>query len=465
MESWRRSGDFRQRERRAKRATERLVQVQRQRAAEQTRKALKDFEKILKIEQDKQKAEDDDLPLEAEAGYEKTIKSLGTTGGYGAIDRESSASDNEPTFDRLHRSHSDTGVRVAALEHDPCMMRPPSPLSYYDYGGLSVKPRSTFAQHKQKFGESTRSKHRQMSPGFYFPGGQFKQGPYGFSMLDPCLMAPRSWHTSKPPPVRWENDPADVRPHSTEHLGHKRNRVAAPVCSDIVRSTRAHTLRAQMSSQHQDKNREEKFLEQVRFENGLFDGRWRDPVLDHKGLPEEPPMEQHDWIGAEAEDMHAMQQLGSRILFGLQNCLRANRAKITTLFKAENSGHPGVLEPQEFLRGLVRLGIVEEGELSLDDLVEAMTTIDPNFDGRVNLPLISRAIAAATKVQGQRLQATQLLEAQQHAKISTSYSESLPVEVVKVDKDCRSIFNFERAFEKFKAQQHLLLMQHNELGR
>jgi hypothetical protein len=219
-----------------------------------------------------------------------------------------------------------------------------------------------------------------------------------------------------------------------------------------------------MSSQNQDKNREEKFLEQVRFENGLFDGRFRDPTLDHKGMPEEPPEEQHHWLAAEAEDMDETQQVSARILFGLQDCLRARRAKLTSLFWAENSGHPGVLEPEEFLKGLVRLGIVEEGELSLDDIVEAMTTIDPNFDGRVNLPLISRAVAAATKVQSQKLQASQLLAAQQQAKISTSYSESLPVEVVTVDKDCRSIFNFERAFEKFKNQQRLLLMHHNELG-
>lgn len=467
MESWRRSGDFRQRERRAKRASERRVQVQRTRAGAQTRDAISQFEEVLKVEREKQERDIDDLPPEAEAGsYDRHTRSFGTL-GYGAASRESSTSDNEPTFDRdrLQRAHSDTAVHRGPLEHDPCMMRPPSPLSYYDYGSLSVKPRSVFAQHKQKFGESTRSKHRQTTPGFYFPGGQFKQGPYGFSMLDPCLMASRSWQTSKPPPVRWENDPGDVRPHSSEHLGNKRNRVAAPVCSDTVRTTRAHALRAQHCSQNQDKNREEKFLEQVKFENGLFDGRWRDPTLDHKGVPEEPPVEQHDWIGQEHKDMHEMQQLASRILFGLQNCLRARRAKLSSLFKPENSGHPGVLEPQEFLRGLERLGILQEGELPLHDIMEAMTTIDPNFDGRVNLPLLNRAIAATTKVQNQRTQATQQLEAQQQAKISHSYSESLPVEVVKVDKDCRSIFNFERAFEKFKNQQRLLLMRHNELGR
>lgn len=123
-----------------------------------------------------------------------------------------------------------------------------------------------------------------------------------------------------------------------------------------------------------------------------------------------------------------------------------------------------MLEPQEFLVGLVRLGIVEDGELSVHDVVQAMTTIDPNFDGRVSLPVLNRAVNAAHKVQGERTQAAQQVERQFQAKLSTSYSESLPVEVVKVDRESRSLFNFERSFEKFRSQQRILLAHHNELG-
>jgi hypothetical protein len=215
-----------------------------------------------------------------------------------------------------------------------------------------------------------------------------------------------------------------------------------------------------------DKKREEKHLEQVRFEKGMYEGQWRDPVLENSGqLPQERPEECHDWLGSEKEEMNSMQQLASHILFGLQSVVRNHKGKITTLFKAENKAGPaGVLEPEEFLRGLARLGVVENGEMSVDDLVEALCTIDPNFDGRVNLPVIARAVNAAHQVQGHRTQAAQQVERQHQAKLSTSYSELLPVEVVKVDRESRSLFNFERSFEKFRSQQRVLLAHHNELG-
>jgi len=226
-----------------------------------------------------------------------------------------------------------------------------------------------------------------------------------------------------------------------------------------------------MAFRNVDKNREEKLLEQVRFEKGMYEGKWRDPMLERRTdgavgqLPEEHPEETHDWLGADHEDMHTTQQLGSRILFGLQRCLRDCRGKITKLFQAENKAcATGVLEPEEFLAGLVRLGVVEDGELTVDNIVEAMSTIDTNFDGRVNLPLIQRAVNAAHKVQGQRTQAAQEVERKTQAKLTTTYTESLPVEIVKVDRESRSLFNFERSFEKFRSQQRVLLAHHNELG-
>jgi hypothetical protein len=215
-----------------------------------------------------------------------------------------------------------------------------------------------------------------------------------------------------------------------------------------------------------DKNREEKLLEQVRFENGMYEGKFRDPMLERGGLlPEERPEERHDWLGESKEDMYSTQQLASRVLFGLQGCLRASRGKVTKLFQAENKSGPiGVLEPEEFLTGLVRLGVLEDGEMSVDNIVEAISVIDPNFHGAVSLPVIGRAVAAAHMIEGQRTQAAQQVERQHQAKLSTSYSESLPVEVVKVDRESRSLFNFERSFEKFRNQQRVLLAHHNELG-
>lgn len=466
MESWRRTGDFRQRQRASEAAGQKRSYQQRQRIAAQTHQAIADFEVILKEEQERANREIDDLPPEAEAGFmNSSLKGFSTTYGTQQARDDSSMSDISHGYDRgLQRSSSDSQVRnLGPLDNDPCMKRPPSPCQMYDYGAISTKPRSIYAQHRQKLGEPTRPKYRHSSAGFYFPGPQFKQGPYGMSMLDPCLMAPRSWTTSKPPPVRWDNDAGDVRPLTMEDIGHRRNRAAGQVISDCVRTTNFHNRRAKLVHQIFDRNREDRFLEQVRFENGAYEGRWRDPLLDRQGqLPEEHPHEDHDWVSRDKQDMNPAQQLASDILFGLQSHLRTSRQRISQLFDAESTGPRGVLEPKEFLRGLQRLGIISEG-ITVDDIVDAMSIIDPGYDGRVNLPTVSRAVAAAQKFQTQRTQASQRLEQQHQAKIQTSYSESLPVEVVKVDRESRSLFNFERSFEKFRSQQRELLAQHNEL--
>jgi hypothetical protein len=93
-----------------------------------------------------------------------------------------------------------------------------------------------------------------------------------------------------------------------------------------------------------------------------------------------------------------------------------------------------------------------------------MRTIDPSFDGRVNIPVLARAINAAHKVQGQRTQVAQQTEKMKAQVAQCTYCDSLPVEIVKVDRESRSLFNFERSFEKFRAQQRILLDFHHELG-
>merc|ERR1712050_693239 len=99
--------------------------------------------------------------------------------------------------------------------------------------------------HRQRLGESTRPKHRQTSCGFYFPGAHFKHGPYGFSMVDPCLMPPRSWASSPRVPTRWSDDLGNARPLDAHTLGLKRNRSEGAVISPQVRTTAAHTRRAE----------------------------------------------------------------------------------------------------------------------------------------------------------------------------------------------------------------------------
>jgi len=456
---WRRTGDFRQRARRSDRATQSLGDQQRRRAAARTHAAINEFEEQLRLEQEKMTGDVDDLPLEAEAG--SLGRSMQMSALLGTHSPESETEMEERSF---QRTQSDPQIR-GALEADPCTKRPPSPLAFYHYGSISPKPKSVFAQHRHRLGETTRPQHRKAtSCGFYFPGAQFKKGPYGFSMQDPCLMSPKAGAAGDVP-VRWAGDAGDARPLTTEVIGHKRNRQADPVISDGVRSTKAHSLRALRALQHVDQRRGEAVLEQARFENSVYEGRWRDPLLDTGGhLPEEAPAERHGWLGLAEEDKDPAQSAASRVLFGLEDCLSTCRSRLTELFNSEQKGlRLKVLEPEQFLRGLVRLGVVREGELSMGDVVTVASIIDPSFDGRINLPVLSRAIAAARSVKVQRAQASRMLRQQHQEKLSTSYSESLPVEVVKVDRECRSLFNFERSFEKFRSQQRALLAHHKEV--
>lgn len=128
-----------------------------------------------------------------------------------------------------------------------------------------------------------------------------------------------------------------------------------------------------------------------------------------------------------------------------------------------NRGTIGVLEPSEFLEGIVRLGIAHEGQFTVEEIIQAMALIDPNFDGRVNFTALERAVAAARGVQRQQAQEAERLAQQHEKKVTQSYGEALPIEIVKVERQPKSLFDFERAFERFRKQQKELLAHHGEL--
>jgi hypothetical protein len=318
-----------------------------------------------------------------------------------------------------------------------------------------------FGQHRQQNGESVRPKHRHTSCGFYSPGPQFKQGPYGFSVVDPCLMPPTVWQGSKSPSHRTAGDAGDMRPLVSEEFGHKRSRKQDPVTSDIVRATGGHTRRAQRLFHCLDNKREEAVLEQARFEQGVFEGKWRNPLLDTPHIDEHPP-EQHDWIELSLEEMTPSQQTAAYLLFRIERVSYKTRGRLAQLFVDKNGGHPGVLEPEEFISGLIKLRVCQTGELKTPQVISIMSTIDPGFNGRVNLPTLSRAVNTARGIRMQREQANDALLKQRQVKLSTSYSESIPVDVIKVDRYESSLLNFNRSFQKFLTQQRGLLEHHNE---
>merc|ERR1711870_38973 len=98
-------------------------------------------------------------------------------------------------------------------------------------------------------------------------------------------------------------------------LGLKRNRSAGAVISPSVRTTTAHTRRAERAFHVLDHGREEGVLEHARFENGMYEGRWRDPLLDTKGqIPEASVPAQYDWLERNIEELDSHQQMASRIL-------------------------------------------------------------------------------------------------------------------------------------------------------
>merc|ERR1719293_617042 len=132
-------------------------------------------------------------------------------------------------------------------------MRPPSPLGMYNYGSISSRPRSLLAQRGKP------------SCGFYFPGAGLRQGPYGFSMIEPIHMTQHNWAESASLPTRWAGDAGDARPAQPgKHQA--RSHRDAPTLSQTVRPSRAHDLRARRVFDVLDRRREETFLEKIVFE-------------------------------------------------------------------------------------------------------------------------------------------------------------------------------------------------------
>lgn len=288
-----------------------------------------------------------------------------------------------------------------------------------------------------------------------------RQGPYGFSMLDPIHMTHHHWTESASLPTRYSGDAGDARPAQPgKHQA--RTLKDAPTISEMVRSSKAHELRTRRVFDVLDKKREEVFLEKIRFEQGVFEGKWRDPLLDGGEAVLQPdPEEKHDFLRSDDHDAPAKRN-ASRILFGLEKALRKGRGNLQNLFRAVNKNTPNVLETEEFLAGIIRLGIVKPGELAISDVVETMLVIDPTYDGRVNFPVLSRALAATQSAHKQKVSEKETAEKQDHHLEHHTYHASLPVDVVKVDWRTRSLFDFERDFDRFRQQQQDILQQHNE---
>lgn len=468
-----RNGAAADRARKSQRISQLLQMQRRKEVRTTTYDMLRSFEEHVRSFQKDEPV--DNLPLNATAS---TMRQFGAN----QFDARSDSSDDSPRAPhalRLHKSSSDPCMVRDPVEHEfeaddhLHARRPPSPLAFYDYGNISLKPRSAFSQQRCCASEDAQSKHKTGSScGFYFPGPDYKQGPYGFSMLDPILMPPRCWEPRRGP-LRSDQHVNDVRPRHIKGSASdgtlKQSQISKPTAPDIVRSTRGHDMKTQHVARTLDRNHDEAWLDKELHEDGSFGGRWCHPLRSKPaGLGQgshlhDGPLDHHDWMHQDLSEQEEAAALASRVLSGITRALQENHSTLPHLFRAHNQGAQGVLEIEEFMEGLSRLQVLDyEDVASLKVLSEAMTLIDPDFDGRVNYPALNRAVTAAQNAQRKRRRARSAGHSRGSMVASATYGADLPIDVVKVDRNSKSQYYFKKSTEMLQRQQNALLAHHGE---
>lgn len=463
------------------------------RLAAQTHEALQQFEDRLRAEQEEQRTLDE-IPIEADAmqhpshrnsnlidrGPHRDVVSASTTGDFGHPGR----SHSEPNFSKDSKALNSTSAfsktAGVAIWQSRRAKKPPSPLTLYDYGCISPRPKSVFAQRQERIGGSVKSPFRQSCcSNVYFPGAEFKQGIYGDKLQDPCLLPPMSWKQRPQLPLRYTDDAGDRRPGAAQALQpHLRETFSSPSVP-VVRLTTAHEQRSRLVMEAIDKQRKEAVLEQIQYEGGVFAGNWADPLLENRGVVPEPLKQVcFAWLAKAAEAvlsgfpedryLSPRRADAARLVIGLDETMRRTRSRLADLFVPGPHSVPFVLEAREFLQGVFRTGALPEGSLTEDSLTVVMSLLDPAYNGRVSLLVLGRAIAAVNaRLNNANADVTMqggVMKLRPAALDSHgSYGQTLPVIYVKLEAESRSIFDFERSFDKFRAQQRVLLGQHSEI--
>ncbi|CAK9117850.1 unnamed protein product [Durusdinium trenchii] len=499
MQVWQTVSSVRQRARNAEIITKRLKEEVKHKLVKCTHDQISTFEehaRVLKEKAAREEVEEEAELIRLSEGWSRARaaqleRQLAATL---ADNHSESSSIKSGTTNLLRNSRSESTLPSRAyLDRSEVLhaYRPPSPLHLYDYGSITVRPRSQQQQVRNRGGEASRPAYRQEFCGVYFPGPECKQGPYGTSMVDPILMPPRSWVKSQHPPDRYR-DTADLRPRTAEG----RDRPMKATCAETVlaqheeskpkeafiRSTRAQETIIKCRKDAARKKNQEAFIEHVRFEQGQFDGRFANPLSKNSGWTNEEMANEMKKIGEEplsslprmAWDPQSVAEasfgglttLAKHIFLSLHSVMRKRRATLKHLFKYVNHGVPGILEPAEFLEGLQRLGIVERGECSPQQMADLMQDLDPNFDGRVILSEVHRCVQATRAICGQKVFKDHLNRGNTTILAPTNlYSESMPVEKVKVEMKPKSLWDFECSFEQLRQQQHELLIIHKEINK
>lgn len=273
------------------------------------------------------------------------------------------------------------------------ILRPSSPLGRYDYGNISLRPNSLLAQRINSLGEAAAGgKSRPSSSpagsrksSFYNGGPAVKDG-YGFSMLDPILMPKETTHVVQAPPIRFSGA-CDIRPPSAP------TKVSSQqvIIPKGVRMTFGHAQRCKRSHATLKQQVANEQVEEIRFQNGMFAGCWRDPTLDGF-LPEDPATDALEWLNDPPQTLSLIRKKAARILFGLDRLITENRVRVADLFACFDQDSSGFLEPDEFFRGLLKLNVVAHDEITEGEILQVLKVIDANFDGYVSLPELVKVL-------------------------------------------------------------------------
>merc|ERR1711924_54535 len=124
----------------------------------------------------------------------------------------------------------------------------------------------------------------------------------------------------------------------------------------------------------------------------------------------------------------------------------------------------GVLRVEDFMEGLVRLHVLDTVKVATKVLMDAMSVIDPMFDGYVYFPALKEALRAADAFKRHERESSAASATCSGRRVDATavYSDSLRMDVIKVSEG-KSLYDFERMSAKFRNQQYELLGQHGEL--
>lgn len=263
------------------------------------------------------------------------------------------------------------------------------------------------------------------------------------------------------------SDGSLVRPRNIKSAGRREGpgqaNVTKPRMSDSVRPNRALQLRMERSDQCLSRDREEADVDQKCLQEGMYGGRWCHPVRPPSGRILNDRQHPFAWMDQSLSDLNASARLASRVLAGIASALQENHSTIPRLFWAVNRGAKGILDLEEFREGLLRMHVLENGEVTLKDLADAAFFIDPDFDGQVNYPSLTKAITATQMLQRKHAVTSSLARGRRSSTPTTSsYGAGIPVDVVKLDKRPKSTFDHNKMRELFEKQQSALLAHHGE---